>query len=156
MTTFEERYDAERQITAIVFGYANALDTGDMETMAELFKHGQIRVDGREGGYVGSEGVVGMFRDNNRWYDGIPATKHVTTNLVIEVDDDGRHAASRSYFTVLQQTDELPLQIVIAGRYHDRFERRDGRWVLTDRLEFCDLIGNLSAHLTFNPFGKDE
>ena len=53
--------------------------------------------------------------------DGTPRTKHVTTNPIIEVDD-AETASCRSYYTVLQQTDELPLQTIVTGRYHDRFE----------------------------------
>jgi hypothetical protein len=71
---------------------------------------------------------------------------------VIDADDAAGTAHARSYFTVLQQVDDFPLQIVIAGRYHDRFERVDGEWRLTERVILCDLIGDLSRHLTIDPF----
>ncbi len=106
---------------------------------------------GDEEVYEGTQGVLEMFRSYTRFYDGIPSTKHVTTNLMIDVDDSGRRATAKSYFTVLQARPELPLQVVIAGRYADTFERVDGKWYLTDRLEYCDLIGDLSAHIAGNP-----
>ena len=83
-------------------------------------------------------------------YDGKPCTKHVTTNLIIEVDESGKTATVRSYYTVLQARPELPLQIIIAGHYHDRFARIDGAWCFTDRLIFIDLMGDLRYHLKFN------
>ena len=42
--------------------------------------------------------------------DGTPKTKHVTTNAIIEVDDDAGTATSRANYAVTQATDELPLQ----------------------------------------------
>jgi hypothetical protein len=151
--TFEERYRAEHEITEIVYGYADALDTGDFERLGGYFSRGRVRVDGSDAVYVGSDGVLEMFRTYTRFYDGIPSTKHVTTNLMIDVDDSGQSATAKSYFTVLQARPELPLQIVIAGRYADTFEQIEGKWYLTDRFEYCDLIGDLSAHIAGNPLG---
>ena len=151
MSTFEDRYDAEQQISKIVYGYAEALDTGDLPRVGKFFEYGKIRVDGGTDEFVGADGVIAMFRDHNHFYNGIPSTKHVTSNLMIDVAEDGTHASAKSYFTVLQATADLPLQIVIAGRYHDQFALQDGKWVLTDRFEYCDLLGDLTAHLRHNP-----
>jgi hypothetical protein len=50
---------------------------------------------------------------------------------------------------VLQQTDELPLQTIVTGRYQDRFERVDGRWRFAYRdLTLIDMVGDVSRHLT--------
>ena len=87
-----------------------------------------------------------------RYDDGTPRTKHVTTNLMIDADDDAGTATAKSYYTVLQQVDDFPLQPIIAGRYHDRFERVDGEWQLTERVIFSDLIGDLTHHLTVDPY----
>lgn len=87
-----------------------------------------------------------------RYDDGTPHTKHVTTNLVIDADEDAGTATARSYFTVFQQVDDFPLQAVIAGRYHDTFAKVDGEWRLTERVYLCDLFGDLSRHLTTDPF----
>ena len=50
---------------------------------------------------------------------------------------------------MFQQTDELPLQPIIAGRYRDTFHRIDGRWWFDTRKMFVDLMGDLSHHLLF-------
>ena len=79
--------------------------------------------------------------------DGTPRTKHVTTNLVVEVDAAAGTATARSYFTVLQQTAAIPLQPIVAGRYHDRFVRDGGRWRFAERVVYMDLVGDLRDHL---------
>jgi 3-phenylpropionate/cinnamic acid dioxygenase small subunit len=77
--------------------------------------------------------------------DGTPSTKHVISNVTIEVD--GERASARSYFTVLQARPDLPLQPIIAGRYHDQFEKVDGRWRFSERMILPDLIGDQSKHM---------
>jgi hypothetical protein len=79
-----------------------------------------------------------------------PATRHLTTNLIIDVVDDLRTATARSYFTVLQGRPDFPLQPIIAGRYYDRFECIGQRWRFCERLEYIDLVGDLSRHLTMS------
>lgn len=89
-----------------------------------------------------------MLRDNLIVYeDGTPRTKHVTTNLAIEVDEEAGTAVSRSYFTALQALPDLALQPIASGRYHDRFERRDGQWRFVERHVQTDLLGDVSRHL---------
>ena len=46
-------------------------------------------------------------------------------------------------FTVLQGI--VPgeaIQVILSGRYQDRFERANGRWRFADRLFLVDLIGD--------------
>jgi hypothetical protein len=74
----------------------------------------------------------------------------VISNPIVEVDDGGVTASCRSYYTVLQQTDEFPLQAVAAGRYHDRFERIEGQWRYSYRdYSLIDMVGDVSHHLTY-------
>lgn len=48
----------------------------------------------------------------------------------------------------MQATDDLPLQIIASGRYHDRFARIDGEWCFVARdYRQLDFIGDLSRHL---------
>ena len=72
--------------------------------------------------------------------------------VAVEVDEHAGTAPSRAYYTVFQQLEGSPLQPIIAGRYHDTFARADGEWRLTERVIFCDLVGDLSQHLTVDPF----
>lgn len=79
---------------------------------------------------------------------GTPRTKHVVTNPIIEIDEKRGRATSRSYYTVYQATEELPLQVIALGRYHDEFERVDGVWRFSYRdYSLLDLMGDLRFHL---------
>jgi hypothetical protein len=42
---------------------------------------------------------------------------------------------------------DLALQPIASGRYHDRFERRGGRWRLVERRVRTDLVGDVTRHL---------
>lgn len=142
--------DDRDAIAALVYGYAERLDAGNLAGVAALFAHATLRTDGFEGEMRGTEAVLDLYRNMVQLYDGSPCTKHVTTNLIVEVDPTRSTATGRSYYTVLQARPELPLQIIIAGRYHDRFARIDGTWCFTDRLIFVDLVGDLRYHLKFS------
>jgi 3-phenylpropionate/cinnamic acid dioxygenase small subunit len=150
--------DHRAAISALVFAYAERVDGGDLEGVAELFAHATYRAalaDGTITTFSGRDEVLTCLRGMVRLYDGKPSTKHVTTNLVIDVEgdsDDPRSATCRSYYTVLQARPDLPLQPIVAGRYHDTFVRDGERWRFTDRLIFTDLVGDVSTHLTVNPF----
>ena len=147
MASLEQMWRAERAVTRIVYEYAARLDLGDLEGVGQLFRYGVFRSFDQESGFEGTDGVAAMFRAFVKFYDGSPRTKHVTTNLRIDVDDDGQGATCQSYFTVLQSAADLPLQVVIAGRYRDRFELRDDEWWIIERVVYSELFGDLHAHM---------
>jgi len=146
--------DAAREIENLLYTYAERMDAGDLEGLADLFAHGRIAASPEappELTFEGRERVLGLYRASARLYDddGTPHTKHVTTNAIIEVDDGAYHASARSYYTVFQRVDDLPLQPIIAGRYRDTFQRIDGRWWFDTRIILVDLVGDLSRHLLY-------
>lgn len=145
--------DPAREIENLLYRYAERIDAGDLEGVAALFAHGKIcaALDATpEQTFAGRDRVLALYRGSTRIYDdGSPHTKHVTTNAIIEVEESEVKAAARSYFTVFQQVDDLPLQPIIAGRYHDTFEHIDGRWWFDERIMFVDLVGDLSHHLLY-------
>lgn len=134
-------------IAQLVYLYAERLDLGDLEGVADLFTHATVRSNHREDGLRGRDAVLGLYRDTVQMHDGIPSTKHVTTNVIVEVKASGTDARARSYFTVFQARPDLPLQPIIAGRYHDRFEKAASGWRFTERMILVDLVGDLRRHL---------
>jgi hypothetical protein len=145
--------DDARAIENLLYTYAERIDAGDLEGVADLFSHGRIAASADappEGAVVGREQVLALYRSSTRLYeDGTPHTRHVTTNAIIEVAEGAERATARSYYTVFQQVEGLPLQPIIAGRYHDSFHRLDGRWWFDTRIMLVDLTGDLSRHLLF-------
>ena len=144
--------DSAREIENLLYTYAERIDAGDLDGVAELFRHGWIH--GVEGGgpetvFEGVEAVRGLYEFSTRLYEdtGTPKTKHLTTNARIEVDDAAGTATAQTNYVVFQATDELPLQPIIAGHYKDTFHRVDGAWAFETRTMFIELTGDLSHHL---------
>lgn len=145
--------DSARHVENLVYTYAERFDAGDLDGVATLFEHG--RICGVDGGppetvFTGIAGVRRMYDMAVRLHeDGSPRTKHLTTNVRIEVDDEAGVARSSAYYCVTQATPDLPLQIIVTGRYRDTFHRIDGTWWFDSRTMFIDQIGNVSQHLLF-------
>ena len=78
---------------------------------------------------------------------GTPRTRHLISNPIVEIDEAAGTATARSCYTVLQATEQLPLQAIASGRYHDCFARIDGQWCFTAREYRLDLVGDMSRHL---------
>jgi hypothetical protein len=143
-------------ITALLHEYAFRLDAGDLEGVGELFAHAELGSSVRPERRRGAEEARGNYRGVIIYDDGTPRTMHCITNVTVHVDDGAGSAWARSYFTVLQAVDDFPLQPIIAGKYHDRFERADGQWRFTERIIHPDLIGDLSRHMRSNWIPRDQ
>lgn len=115
---------AHVQVANLLARYAEAMDLGDFDAVADLFADGLVT----------SEGT--------------PHTKHLTTNLILDIDDEAGTASARSYYCVLQAVPpDFPLQPIITGRYHDTFARDGESWHFASRHIFTDQIGSLGHHL---------
>jgi ketosteroid isomerase-like protein len=131
----------------LIARYAELVDAGDFAGLADLLARSVFGGDG-DAVVSGRDAIEKTFRALVRVYDdGTPRTKHVTTNISVEVDEAAGTATSRSYVTVLQALPDLPLQPIVAGRYRDRFQRLDGTWAFVERRFTTDLVGDVSRHL---------
>ncbi|WP_372781279.1 nuclear transport factor 2 family protein [Litorivivens sp.] len=143
--------DDYRAIENLMYRYAFTLDAGDLPGVAELFRHGEIVAPAANSVVSGYDAVLAMYNSSTRLYDcGTPKTRHIISNVHIEVESDACSARAEAYFTVVQATPDLPLQVIIAGKYHDRFEKHDGQWRFRRREMFPDLFGDLNHHLLFD------
>jgi hypothetical protein len=140
-----------RQIENLIYSYAERIDAGDLPGVAELFRDAEIVSSTHNVRRTGLDEVLEMYALSCRIYEstGTPLTKHLTTNVIIEIDQSGKQAQARSYYTVIQATDSLPLQPIISGRYQDQFRKVEGEWQFASREMIVDLIGNCSAHLLY-------
>lgn len=145
--------DSARLIENLIYTYAERMDAGDLDGVAGLFARG--RICGIENGppesvFTGADEVRKMYEMAVRIHDdGTPKTKHLTSNVQILVDETAGVAESRSYYSVTQATADLPLQVIVTGRYHDTFHRIDGVWWFDTRIMFIDQVGDTSQHLKF-------
>jgi len=138
-------------IKQLIYQYAHHLDAGDLEAVAGLFSRGKIIASAGEGEAVieGAEAVAGLYASFTRLYpdDGTPHTLHLTSNVVVAVEDDRALASAQSCAVVFQAVDGFPLQPIIGVRYADRFRRTRERWHFTERRIDTRLVGDLSKHL---------
>jgi hypothetical protein len=133
--------DSVQEITAMIYRYCELVDSGDFASFARLFEHGVWHKAS-----PGVEGVRSYLDEHVLLHDGLPCTTHVTTNLVIDVDDEDQQATASSYVTVFQALPDFPLQPIFSGRYKDRFERVGGVWRWRERQVIGDLLGDTSRH----------
>jgi hypothetical protein len=160
------RPSSYRAIENLIATYAELVDDGDFAGLGAMLADATFTGSGAP--VSGPDAIEKMFRDMLIVYDdGTPRTRHVTTNVVIEADEEAGPprptpdttiariaaaaapgtAVSRAYFTVLQALPGLALQPIVTGRYRDRFERRDGQWHFAERRVLVDLVGDVSRHL---------
>jgi 3-phenylpropionate/cinnamic acid dioxygenase small subunit len=143
-----------QQITTLIHRYAECIDGGDFEGIAHLFEHATIRSG--EYSFQGYETLLNLWKGMVRIYEsGTPLTKHVISNVIVEVDTDEMTATGRSYVTVFQaKPPELPLQAIVSARHHDSFERVDKVWRFKERVDITDLVGDLTWHTT-TPYSSE-
>ncbi len=133
-------------ISALVHSYATLLDQGEMDGVSALFEHATWRSE--PGGTVlrGSAEVRPVYEELTV-PEGGPRTKHLLTNLTVEVEPEATTASSHCYWTVLQNVRAgAPITMIFSGQYTDKFEKVDGKWRFTDRLITADMTGDLAAN----------
>ena len=144
---------AYNEIKQLIYQYAKLIDEGSLEAVAQLFENGQISTSSSGQVFSGKDAVLALYQSSTRIYpdNNTPHTQHVVSNPIIDIDGSGRHATGNSCFTVYQQVDQFPLQVIIAGRYYDEFQLIDAVWQFKERKILPTLFGDLSHHLLINP-----
>lgn len=147
---------AALDIQNLLYRYADAIDAGRFDDAAALFDHGGVCVGGKR--IEGREAIVKLWQSWIRLYaDGTPRTRHLVTNPLIELADDGSSARCHSQWTLLQAVTNFPLQVVATGRYDDRFTRIAGQWWFTERTYAgVELAGDTSAHMLLPLSGNQD
>ena len=144
-------WESYHAITTLLYRYAEYMDAADFDAIIELFGEAVLTNAGVDGEVRGGEAIGRLYRRTNRVHDdGTLRTRHITTNVIVDIDEEAGTASARSAFVVLQQTSSLPLQPVVTGRYRDRFARREGAWQFAQRHIIVDHVGDVSEHLAFD------
>ena len=139
-------------IKNVIYQYADFLDRGDLQGVASMFSHGKIITSdatGQEHRVAGVDAVYAMYRSFTRLYEdnGTPHTKHMTSNVIVQVDTTGVTASAQAYAVVFQAVDDFPLQPIIGVRYNDTFEKAGQVWRFSERNIQPHLYGDLGRHL---------
>lgn len=143
------------EITELLYRYAELIDAGDFDGVGALLARASF------GGAAtpsvsGAENIAGLFAMTTRRFpdSGTPKTRHLVLNAIVDIDGDT--ATSRSTFLVVQATDTVPFQPIVAGRYYDRFARDAGGWHFTERKADVEMVGDVSDHLLIDPHQFDQ
>lgn len=146
--------DDHAAITRLVYAYATAVDTGDLDTFGELFAHGTLAIAGTPVAATGAEAVRALLRKGLHWYpapDGgrsTPRTQHLTANLSIELAESRDRAKARSSVMVFQALGGFALSPILGAHYDDDLVKDDRGWHFSLRVLTYDLLGDLSRHFT--------
>ena len=115
-------------ITEIVHRFARAIDRCDEPLLREVFHPGATDDHGTFSGTA--EAFVAWVLPV---LEAMERTQHTIGNVLVEVDGD--RAFAESYFHAWHRLLEegAEIDMVAAGRYLDRFERRGGTWGIVHR-----------------------
>jgi 3-phenylpropionate/cinnamic acid dioxygenase small subunit len=135
-------------ITTLMYRYAEYVDAADFAGIGALFAQGRLTTRGLPGAIVGADAVRNLYTGTNKVHpNGTLMTRHLTTNVIVDIDEAADTASARSSFVVFQATPTVPLQPIVTGRYVDRFRRIDGEWWFDEREMGVEQIGDVSDHL---------
>ena len=141
-------WESYHAITTLMYRYAEYIDAADFDAIGELFAHGKITNEGFPGEIEGAAAVANLYRSTNHVHpDGTLRTRHLTTNVIVDIDESAGAASTRSAFVVFQATAALALQPIVAGRYHDRFARTANAWSFAERHIILEQLGDVREHL---------
>jgi 3-phenylpropionate/cinnamic acid dioxygenase small subunit len=156
-------------ITDLLYRYAELIDAGDFDGVGDLLARSTFGGT-RSPTTSGAAAIAKLFAATTRRYpdpvpdvedpsrSGTPRTRHLVLNPIVEVSqqDGASTATARSTFCVVQATDTVPLQPIVVGRYFDGFSCDDDGWYFTSRRVDVEMVGDVSAHLTFDPAEFDR
>ena len=146
-------------VTELLYRYAELIDAGDFDGVGRLLARSTFG-GSAPGSVSGAENIAKLFAITTRRYPehgNTPRTRHLVLNPIVEVSQGT--AKARSTFCVVQDTETVPIQPIVVGRYLDAFSRDPdvpGGWYFTERKVEIQMMGDVSAHLMVDPgdFGR--
>lgn len=125
-----EDIEAIRRLISV---YSYAVDRRDYAEVGEILADAAFSLswesEGIETGEIrGREAIAAWYEEH---LEGRRPSRHVITNTVIDVDDEGRTASAYAYLTSVGHPPEGGPAVILSGHYEHRFERRDGEWRFT-------------------------
>jgi hypothetical protein len=123
-------------ILELLYLYCRACDRAD-ETLLRSCFHPDSQH--RHGGFEGSSADFCTLA--LRIIRSAKVTKHMLTNAHIELAGEIAFSEShyQGYHCMPNQSTRVDEDHFAAGRYLDRFERREGRWRIAQRIGLCDF-----------------
>ena len=133
MTDSLARLADKHEITEVIHRLARGLDRCDEDLLRESFHPGATD---DHGAFVGTaEGYIAWVLPMLATFE---RTQHFVTNILVEVE--GERAFTESHFQAWRRVveDGAAVDQITAGRYLDRFEKREGSWAIVHRRAIRD------------------
>ena len=128
------RLDAHEQIRSRIHQCARALDRLDRDLLeAQFWPDAQI-----DYGTIYRGSVQGFLEVAMAFQGSMRDTQHLVGNTVISAQSETASAESYVHAQHVLAQDSGLVQLIVGGRYLDRFERRADNWRLSFRTEIID------------------
>ena len=124
----------EHQLRKLVHAYCRAVDRGDIERLRDLYHHDAV--DAHGGFSAGSADEFLAQLVAARPY--LRSMQHNITTVNFAISG---HTAEGEIYTIATQTligRDRDVDVVVGGRYLDKYEKRDGAWKLSARTIVTD------------------
>ena len=116
----------ELQISRVLARYCHLIDDGRFDDVVALFT--------ADGSFAFGDLAATGHAELRSWFEQMQPPelrgKHLTTNVVVEVDGDEAVVVSDFVFFAFRERRLVPM---VAGRYRDELTRVDGGWLIRRR-----------------------
>jgi len=113
--------------------YCRGIDRCDAAQLAAVFTPDAV-IDYGDGARPVSDVIPGLMAG----LCAMRLTQHNISNTVMRVSGDRARAETHCLALHLIPSPEGEMELVVGGRYLDRLEKREGRWLITERLYVMD------------------
>lgn len=136
---------AREEIRDVLHRYCKGIDRKDWALVRSCFADDHVH---KHGDFTGPPDEFVFFA--SEVLKKVPATHHSISNVHITLSDDGMKASTEANFVAYHYVDAgnpdfapVPTEgkatdWIVAGRYCDDMEKRDGKWIIVRREAFHD------------------
>tara|TARA_R110002049_G_scaffold156512_12_gene321572 strand:+ start:3073 stop:3588 length:516 start_codon:yes stop_codon:yes gene_type:complete len=151
MSNTIESLIAKQDITELIYRYMRGLDRWDDDLLRSLFTDDAWCEYGFMNGPANAfiDFALGALSKHT-------ANQHMVGNILLEIEGD--EAFGEVYFNAYHKvkTDNGVEDLIIAGRYLDRYEQRDGVWKFAYRSEVVDWSHSRPSNDTYFELAPDS
>jgi hypothetical protein len=129
-----DRLISKQEITEGILRWSRGADRLDLATMQSAF-HTDASINYGPGDVPCADFLQGIVAQHAADFE---STRHIIFNVLIDVDGDRATSEAGVDCRVRFTREEGPCEMLVLGRYFDRWERRDGQWKIAHRASVLD------------------
>jgi hypothetical protein len=129
-----DRLVSKQEITEGILRWARGADRVDVATMQSAF-HADANIDYGPGDVPSGDFLQGIAAQHATDFE---STRHIIFNVLIDVEGDRATSEAGVDCRVRFKGADGPCEMLVLGRYFDRWERRDGQWKIAHRFSVLD------------------